>query len=170
MKPLARKISMKPIFLVLALLFVPIPNMLASHAPETRRADSASAPVDEAKLATSFASLPMSFEKNVGQTDPRVAFLTRGSGYALFFTPAESVLVLSARPTRESDTAPKWKDSTVVRMSLGGATESPILSGVGPMPNTTNYLTGDDPTKWHSDVPNFAKVTYESVYPGIDLV
>lgn len=31
-------------------------------------------------------NLPMSFETNLGQTDPRVKFLTRGLGYSLFLT------------------------------------------------------------------------------------
>ncbi len=32
------------------------------------------------KLATSYGKLPLSFEANQGQTDPRVRFLARGSG------------------------------------------------------------------------------------------
>jgi hypothetical protein len=33
-----------------------------------------------------------------------------------------------------------------------------------------NYFIGNDPKKWHTDVPAYAKVKYTSVYPGIDLV
>src|SRR5713226_4478090 len=39
--------------------------------------------------------LPLFFEANQGQTDPRVRFLSRGSGYTLFLTPTETVLAES---------------------------------------------------------------------------
>ena len=38
----------------------------------------------------------MSFELNEGQTESQVAFLSQGSGYALFLTPTETVLSLQA--------------------------------------------------------------------------
>lgn len=38
------------------------------------------------------APLPVVFEANHGQTDPRVKFLARGAGYTLFITTAEAVL------------------------------------------------------------------------------
>ena len=44
-----------------------------------------------------YGRLPLSFEENRGQTDPRVKFLARGSGYALFLTPTEAVLKLRRR-------------------------------------------------------------------------
>jgi uncharacterized protein (TIGR03437 family) len=38
------------------------------------------------------------------------------------------------------------------------------LSGI------SNYYLGNDPKKWRTDVPHFARVRYHDVYPGIDLV
>src|SRR6516225_3726145 len=38
-----------------------------------------------------FFSLPMQFEPNVGQTDSRVSFVSRGQGYRLFLTPTQAV-------------------------------------------------------------------------------
>ncbi|HEY3132394.1 MAG TPA: SBBP repeat-containing protein [Acidobacteriota bacterium] len=38
------------------------------------------------------------------------------------------------------------------------------------MPGKTNYLVGADPNKWRTDVPTYAKVKYEAVYPGVDLL
>jgi len=34
----------------------------------------------------------------------------------------------------------------------------------------TNYFIGSDPAKWRTNVAGYAKVKYEGVYPGIDLV
>ncbi|HEY3120616.1 MAG TPA: hypothetical protein VGL15_08335 [Vicinamibacteria bacterium] len=41
-----------------------------------------------------YGRLPLRFEANQGQTDSEVRFVARGSGYGLFLTPAEPVLVL----------------------------------------------------------------------------
>ncbi len=38
------------------------------------------------KIVPAYGNLPMSFEKNEGQTDARVKFLARGRGYRLFLT------------------------------------------------------------------------------------
>src|SRR6476646_5316710 len=38
--------------------------------------------------------LPLRFEPNQGQTDPRVNFLARGAGYGLFLTPEQAVVTL----------------------------------------------------------------------------
>jgi hypothetical protein len=38
------------------------------------------------------------------------------------------------------------------------------------MAGRTNYLVGDDPSRWHSGIPSYSSVTYENVYPGISLV
>ena len=46
------------------------------------------------KVAESYGRLPLGFEANRGQTDPRVKFLSRGKGYTLFLTPREAVLAL----------------------------------------------------------------------------
>ena len=36
--------------------------------------------------------------------------------------------------------------------------------------STSNYLVGNDPSKWRTSVPNYGRTRYQSVYPGIDLV
>ena len=33
-----------------------------------------------------------------------------------------------------------------------------------------NYLRGNDPKKWLTDIPTFSRVTFPQIYPGIDLV
>jgi hypothetical protein len=42
--------------------------------------------------------------------------------------------------------------------------------GEDQLPGKVNYFLGNDPAKWHADLPTYAKVRYRSVYPGIDLV
>jgi hypothetical protein len=42
----------------------------------------------------SYRQLPLSFERNQGQTDPEVKFLSRGNGYTVYLTPTEALLSL----------------------------------------------------------------------------
>jgi hypothetical protein len=52
-------------------------------------------------VTSSFARLPLSFEPNLGQTDARVKFLSRGHGYTLFLTPTEALLSMR-EPAKDS--------------------------------------------------------------------
>lgn len=99
------------------------------------------------------------FEPNVGQTDSQVRFLSSSRGGDVFLTPGE--IVLSVR---------RGGESAAVRLHILDANPNPRVVGVDPLPGETNYLLGNDPKKWHSHVPAFARVKYAGVYPGIDLV
>jgi hypothetical protein len=112
----------------------------------------------------SYGKLPLSFEANQGQSDGRVKFLARGQGYGLFLTPTEAVLSLRAQ--RDAQTNP----TSVVRMRLVGANRGPQLTGLDPQPGKSNYFIGNDPAQWRRDVPNYARVKYAQVYPGVDLI
>ncbi len=58
-----------------------------------RKLDAVDAVV-KAKIAERFGRLPLSFERNEGQVDPAVKFLSHGPGYDLFLTANEAVLSL----------------------------------------------------------------------------
>ncbi|HUF61292.1 MAG TPA: hypothetical protein VMN36_04395 [Verrucomicrobiales bacterium] len=44
------------------------------------------------------------------------------------------------------------------------------MAGFGKLPSVTHYFSGGDASQWRTDVPNYAKVVHESVYPGVDMV
>jgi uncharacterized repeat protein (TIGR01451 family) len=106
-------------------------------------------------LQHAYDQLPLSFEKNQGQHDPMVEFVSRGTGYNLFLTRGEAVLAL--------------KDAAL-RVKLIGAVKQPQISGLERLPGKANYFTGNDPSKWRTSVPTYRKVRYQGVYPGIELV
>jgi hypothetical protein len=54
-------------------------------------------------------------------------------------------------------------------MQLVGANPDPQVTGRDRLPGIVNYFIGKDPSKWHTDIPTYAKVAYHAVYPGIDL-
>jgi len=58
----------------------------------------------------------------------------------------------------------------VLRMRLVGLNRTVKVKGFDELPGKSNYFIGTDPTKWRTNVPTYAKVKYEAVYPGIDLV
>jgi hypothetical protein len=44
------------------------------------------------------------------------------------------------------------------------------MTGLDALPGKSHYFIGRDRSKWLRNVPRYAKVGYEGVYPGIDLV
>jgi len=108
--------------------------------------------------------LPIIFEPNQGQADPGMKFLAHGAGYSLFLDTTSALLAMPAHST------PAGRSEQAVRMKLVGANPAAVLAGADPLPGKSNYLIGNDPKKWHSDIPQFAGVRYTSVYPGIDLI
>jgi hypothetical protein len=125
--------------------------------------------------ASAYGQLPLSFEPNQGQTAPEVRFLSRGPGYQLFLTVEEAVLALQ-KPAPKAETGkgipaqPKKAEGAVVRMHLDGANPHAAIAGQSPLPGKVNYLRGNDPKQWRTDIPTYEKVKYTNVYPGIDLV
>ena len=56
-------------------------------------------------------------------------------------------------------------------MQLAGREfQAAVVSGDDQLPGKSNYFIGNNPAKWHRDIPQFARVRYQGVYPGVDLV
>jgi len=136
----------------------------------------------KAKVQAAYGQLSLSFEVNQGQTDPQVRFLSHGSGYTLFLTSSESVLALwnAERRTRNDefknphpsfiDHHSSFSPGTVLCMHLVGANPQPQVVGLDELPGKSHYFIGNDPSKWRTGIPHYAKVKYEGIYPGIDLI
>lgn len=129
----------------------------------------ASGPVASSSKATASnsLSLPLFFEPNQGQTDPQVKFLARGAGYGLFLTADEAVLQLQRTAGKQQQST---QPASVIRMRMVGANAWAQISGASPLPGKSNYIVGNDPSKWQHNLPQFAQVEYRGVYPGVDLV
>jgi uncharacterized repeat protein (TIGR01451 family) len=111
---------------------------------------------DEAKVKELIANLPLAFEANAGQADPRVNFLARGIGSELLLTSSEAVL--------------RWRHSqSSFTLKFPGANVCGRVKGAGQLPGRRNYLLGNNPSRWQTDVPTFRKVIYEDIYPGVSL-
>lgn len=121
-----------------------------------------------------YGNLALTFTANQGQVDPRVKFISSGSGYTLFLTDQAAILSLAKSvPASNGGSEPtlsKRRKADVVSMELSGVRHAPRVMGTDQLPGTANYFIGNDPAKWHTHVPTYAKVQYSSVYPGINLV
>ena len=114
---------------------------------------------------------PIAFERNLGQTDPSVDFLARGSGYSLFLVDTTAVLTLANPAAGDPDeNLSADRTATVLRVQLVGGNPAAPVSGFDPLPGRSNYLRGNDPAAWVTDVPTYAGVIYDDVYDGIDLI
>jgi uncharacterized protein (TIGR03437 family) len=129
----------------------------------------------------------MSFELNQGQVDPQVRYMARGRGYQVFLTESEAILRLqnwsrtaandpiksplanSASSQSGSRRVGRDSQSTALRIRLAGASAAKQVLGLSSLPGKSNYLIGDDPNKWRRNIPNFARIEYQDVYPGVSV-
>jgi len=153
-------------------------------------------PATRAGINASFAALPLAFEANEGQTDPQVKYMARGNGYTLFLTSGDAVLSFASssssgqsrtkemmqrrlpgyslatkRLIRRNRTQSMSRPSSVatLRMHVVGGKSDAAIVGSEQLSSKANYLIGNDPSKWHRGVTNYARVSYHDVYPGVDL-
>jgi CSLREA domain-containing protein len=154
------------------------------RAPAPPRHAAKSEAAAKARAQISYAKLPLTFEPNRGQTDPRVKFLSRGQSATLYLTSTDATLVLS-RSSRPDMRAPMTFASAkailnsvrtvkverrVIRTRFIGANPEAQIEGVERLTGASNYFIGGDQSKWRTNIPNYAKVRYRSLFPGIDLV
>lgn len=111
---------------------------------------------------TEFFHLPIMFEKNEGQVADNVQFLSKGPNYTLFLNREEVVISLLHDMKVE-------QMATGVKMEFQGANKEFSPKGEAPLKAKSNYFWGNDKSKWLSNVPQYEKVTYKGIYPGIDL-
>jgi hypothetical protein len=136
---------------------------------------------------------PLSFEANVGQGQAGFDFLARAAGYGVGLGPTEAALAVAPpsasplaaaqltdtpdgsgrlRPDGRPFAATKGPAETpaVVRMQLVNGNPAARAERLDQLPGKVNYFIGNDPARWHTNIPTFARVGYQGVYPGIDLV
>ncbi|HEY7126598.1 MAG TPA: hypothetical protein VH540_21860 [Ktedonobacterales bacterium] len=134
-------------------------------------------------VPAAFGQVPISFEMNQGQTDSKVRFLAHAPGYSLFLTSTEALLAFSSKSHTEAASSDRFgpalrspspsvptTPAAVVGMQFIGASPQPAVTGEQPLPGLVNYLLGNDPANWRTNIPTYAQVRYHNIYPGIDLV
>ena len=113
-----------------------------------------------APVAPRMISIPIIFERNMGQAPSRYRFVSRHSAVEALFSSSGVEIVLPDGSDR----------STRIAFRLLGRRPDAVPEGRDPLPSVSNYLLGTDPGRWISGVPNESQVVYSEIYPGIDLV
>jgi hypothetical protein len=163
------------------------PNSKAGHATRGSAKNVRVAParsqfsaVDKLRIQRSYGKLPLRFEPNLGQSNPRVKFLSRGSGYTLFLSHEEATLSLFrtnseenppqivADPSQPAHQAPST--TGVLRMQFLGGAAAGSVHGLHALSAKSNYLVGNDAKRWQRNVTNFAALQSDALYPGIDVI
>lgn len=150
-------------------------------------------PISEPRPSVAaYRALPLSFEPNLGQADASVKYLSHGPGYALFLTKTEAALSIGGKcqdsPLLQNLNAKSRKrfearkfgrvllrhyercQGLPVQMVIDGANSGASVEALEELPGKSNYFIGTDRSKWRAGVPNYARVRYIGIYPGVDLV
>jgi hypothetical protein len=130
--------------------------------PEPPPGDQPLPRLDANSIRHNYARLPLAFEPNRGQAEAGVNFLARAPGYGIALTPTEAALVLSKRLDGSAA-----RPRAGLRMQLVGANPTATPQGLEELPGRSNYFLGNDPRRWVTNLPQYAQVRYQDVYPGI---
>jgi hypothetical protein len=141
-------------------------------------------------------AMPLAFTKNMGQWDERVLFRANAGGAIMWFTKEGVTYQFTRTISRSGDPMGRpgvgqnrfdfdfasldsrlrgndiERDSVeqlVLTAKFLGANLNPEVVAEGQLEYKCNYFIGNDPTKWHTDVPNYEAITIKDIYPGIDL-
>jgi hypothetical protein len=117
----------------------------------------ASEPVgpDAAVAHAALAQLPLRFEANQGQFDPSVRYAARTSAYSIALTANGASFLFPGSPR--------------ISLSLPGSSAKPVIDPQDPMAVRTEYMVGRR-ENWHSGIASYLRISYQSVYPGVDMV
>src|SRR5688572_14539311 len=137
-------------------------NSRSSAAHDRANSGSRIASANPARVRETYGRLPLAFEQNRGQADEGTNFRARGAGYTLSLSATEATFLLA----RGSDEPLP----TVLRINLVGANPGAAVEGLNELEGKVNYLIGNDPAQWRTNIPTFSRVRYGEVYPGIDVV
>ena len=157
--------------LVLALRDPSLPAPTDGASPAARETGT------KARLVSGFGKMPLYFEENRGQLDPRVAYAVRGRDTALYFTKEGVTFSL----TRSEDEDSRGKTSPVslpqpaplrrwnVKLDFLDANPNVHVTGQEKTEAVVSYFKGSR-EEWKTGIPTYASVLYRELWPGIDLV
>src|ERR1700722_5856211 len=98
--------------------------------------------------------LPLFFVPTSGGTDSSIQFIADTPELRAAFGPDSVTFRVRDHETR-------------IRFSK--ANTEAVMEGAELLPGRANFLVGNQPDEWRSNVPLYEKIVYHELYPGIDL-
>ncbi|HEV2315551.1 MAG TPA: SBBP repeat-containing protein [Candidatus Acidoferrales bacterium] len=62
------------------------------------------------------------------------------------------------------------QNKRAVHIGIDGANPEAQIEALDELPGKSNYFIGSDRSKWLSGIPNYSRVRYRGIYPGVDLI
>lgn len=121
---------------------------------------------------------PLRFEAGESEVGAPTRFIARGPAYHLTITPTEALVSIRKldQPAARSRGPASHGAAAVagsyrnLRMEFLGADAAARVVGENQMPGSVNYFLGNDPARWRTGVPTYARVRVADLYPGISLI
>ncbi len=123
-----------------------------------------------AAIAAEYCRLPLTFEANRGQSSNEVRYLSHAAGQLLLLETDGAVLRIAAAQRGSAGA----KETVFRHDDLGihfvNANPNAEIVPLDEQQGKSNYLLGNDPAKWRTNLENYSRVRYSSLYPGVDLI
>ena len=105
-------------------------------------------------IAPAFGQLPLAFVPNQEQSNPAIHFEARGSGNRLTFAPQAITLQVQEQ---------------TVQLNFIDANPAPTITAGELLPGIVNDYSGNQANNWLTNIPTYANIHYQELYPGISL-
>ena len=123
-----------------------------------------------AKALEAFGKLPLLFIPNQGQLDEAVKYYVKTPSQTLYFTERGIVFdLIRYEPAEDGAAATRKAERLAFSLDFLNASSSLSLEPLLRDGAVVNYLIGNDPARWHTDIPTYRELVYRDIYPGIDL-
>ena len=99
-------------------------------------------------------SLPAFFIPNAGQAGPSIRYMVDTPGLNAGFTATSAVFQL---------------DRLTLEVRFMGANPQVAIEGEQRLNAAANFLIGNRPQEWKTNLPTYQKILYRNLYPGIDM-
>ena len=118
------------------------------------------------KRAVSFAHPSLTFEPNRGQDHSNAHFISYGQRYVLRLEPDEASLTFLKQS--RGNHLPNSDAFTLGLKFLGSNLHAAMIPEEKAQ-GEHSYFPSGDPKSWITSVPNYNRVNYKGVYPGVDV-
>jgi Beta-propeller repeat len=163
-----------------AVFFLAVRGTAARNHPQRRDQETDARSVSAArKSASAFAkarmaglSMPITFEPNAGEADARVQYVGRGKGMSVWLERDEmrvEVGGLSRPKARGAEQSFGVRLRSAGRGKLFSRTAEFAWQGEQRLPGVSNYFVGNDPAKWRTRVPHYARAEAAEALPGVSV-
>ena len=134
---------------------------------DIKTANEQSANTKPNRPSINFAEMPLYFIANKGQVSEKAKFYSKTSQYTLWLS--KEGLVFDTFSIRNANEKLEEIRRDVSTLLFVNANPEPEIIPVEKTILKVNYFIGNDPSKWHNDIPTSLAVLYKDLYRDINL-